>query len=76
MDFARKGIPLGIYLAFKADMKLLGLWIGLLTALMYGAVVSTYLVLSADWDYYVKEVRDRVEADKHQDRHEGLGPEA
>lgn len=59
------GIPLGIYLAFKQDMKLSGLWIGLTVALVFTSVIGGMIVLRADWNYEVKKVMDRLESDRN-----------
>ena len=58
------GIPIGIYLAFKQDMKLWGLWIGLTIALVFTGVIGGLIVLRADWDYEVKKVMDRLESER------------
>jgi multidrug resistance protein, MATE family len=52
---------MGIYLAFKQDMKLSGLWVGLTTALVLVSVIGGLIVLRADWDYEVKKVMERLE---------------
>lgn len=52
---------MGIYLAFKQDMKLWGLWIGLTIALVSTSGIGGLIVLRADWDYEVKKVMDRLE---------------
>ena len=58
------GIPCGIWLAFKQDMGLQGLWLGLTLSLVYCAVVGTMLCLNADWDREVRKVLERLEVDK------------
>lgn len=55
------GIPLGIYLGFKHNMGLAGLWIGMAVALAYGGVVGVWLCLRTDWQEEVQKVRERAE---------------
>ncbi|KAL2643193.1 hypothetical protein R1flu_010780 [Riccia fluitans] len=43
------GIPLGIYLAFACGLGLLGLWIGLLAAVLTCAVLTVTVVMRTDW---------------------------
>jgi len=52
-----------MYLAFKQDLELWGLWIGLTVALVFSGVVGSLTVLRADWDYEVTKVMDRLEGD-------------
>lgn len=59
------GIPLGIYLAFKQDMKLPGLWIGLTAALVTTGFIGGLIILWADWDNEVKKVMERLEGERH-----------
>lgn len=59
------GIPFGIWLTFKRDMELQGLWIGLTVSLVYCAVVGVWLCLVTDWDREVQKVMDRLARDKH-----------
>ncbi|CAL1709268.1 unnamed protein product [Somion occarium] len=59
------GIPFGLWLAFKRDMSLHGLWIGLTVSLVYAATVGVWICLSTDWDREVQKVRERLESDKH-----------
>ncbi|KAG1729558.1 mate-domain-containing protein [Suillus lakei] len=54
------GIPFGIWLAFKRDMGLAGLWLGLTLALVYCSVWGTYLCITADWQKETKKVLDRL----------------
>lgn len=55
------GIPLGLYLAFGLHMKLLGLWIGLAVALVYGAMIGIWLCFRTDWENEVEMVQALVE---------------
>jgi len=58
------GIPFGIWLAFKENMGLHGLWLGLTVSLIYCAVVGTILCLRADWDRQVQKALGRLAVDK------------
>lgn len=59
------GIPLGIYLAFKLNMNLIGLWIGLTVALLFTSVIGGLIILWADWDHEVKKVAARLESERN-----------
>lgn len=58
------GIPFGIWLAFKRDMALHGLWVGLTVSLVYAAAAGVWLCMRTDWDHQVAKVRDRLAADQ------------
>ncbi|KAF8067574.1 mate-domain-containing protein [Lyophyllum atratum] len=59
------GIPVGMWLAFRWDMKLHGLWIGLTISLVYCAFFGTLLCLRMDWNREVWKVMQRInEQDK------------
>jgi len=58
------GIPIGIYLTFKHDMKLWGLWIGLTIALVCTSITGGLIVLRADWDREVEKVKERLEGER------------
>jgi MATE family multidrug resistance protein len=58
------GIPLGIWLTFRHDMGLHGLWYGLTLALIGVSVVGVWIGLKTDWDQEVQKVQKRLEADK------------
>ncbi|PPR06453.1 hypothetical protein CVT24_002614 [Panaeolus cyanescens] len=58
------GIPLGIWLAFKADYGLHGLWIGLTASLVYAAVGGTWVCLRADWNEEVDKVLERLRKER------------
>lgn len=60
------GIPCGVWLAFKQDFGLHGLWLGLTISLIYASAVGTILCLWVDWDRQAQKIleRLRVEADK------------
>ncbi|KAG8744387.1 hypothetical protein FRC12_014814 [Ceratobasidium sp. 428] len=55
------GIPLGLYLTFRQDLGLKGLWIGAAVALVFVAAVLGTVVLWLDWDVQVKQAKERVE---------------
>lgn len=54
------GIPLGMYLAFKLEMGIHGLWIGLIISLVYCSLLGTVLCLRTDWDHEVYKVMKRL----------------
>ena len=56
---------MGIYLTFKHDMELWGLWIGLTVALLCTSTVGGLIVLWADWDHEVQKVMERLEDDRN-----------
>ncbi|EPQ53474.1 MATE efflux family protein [Gloeophyllum trabeum ATCC 11539] len=65
------GIPFGLWLAFKRDMGLAGLWIGLTVSLVFVATIGAYLCLGADWEREVEKVRVRLAADKRAEQRAG-----
>lgn len=54
------GLPFGIYLCFKHDMGLIGLWLGLTLALFYAGLSSVAIILRVDWPHAVDKARDRL----------------
>ena len=58
------GIPLGCVLAFVLGQGVVGLWIGMTTALTVVAIVGATLVLRRDWHKLSEEARDRVHNSK------------
>ncbi|TDL13472.1 MATE efflux family protein [Rickenella mellea] len=58
------GIPFGIWLAFKRDMNLAGLWVGLTVSLVYSATFGVALCLKTDWQHEVDKVMARLAKDK------------
>ncbi|KAH8083292.1 MATE efflux family protein [Cristinia sonorae] len=58
------GIPFGIWLAFKRDMGLHGLWVGLTISLIYASAVGVWICFKTDWEREVKKVQDRLEVDQ------------
>ncbi|KAG0697233.1 MATE efflux family protein [Suillus ampliporus] len=54
------GIPFGIWLAFKKDMGLVGLWLGLTVSLVYCSAWGIYMCVTADWQKEVTKVLDRM----------------
>ncbi|KAG2073873.1 MATE efflux family protein [Suillus decipiens] len=58
------GIPLGLWLAFKQDMQLAGLWCGLTTALFYSSTLGIWICLRTNWKREVEKVAERLAVDK------------
>ena len=57
------GIPIGVYITFKHDMGLLGLWVGLTLALVFNSTFGGLIILRSDWDREVEKVMERLEGD-------------
>jgi multidrug resistance protein, MATE family len=73
------GLPIGVYLAFKKEMGLQGLWIGLTVSLVYCAVSGLWIALRTDWEEEVRKVLRRLKEEqrlrdvlKVQNEEEGL----
>ena len=58
------GIPFGIWLAFRQNMGIHGLWYGLTVSLIYGSVVGVTIALRADWNKESEKVQKRLKAAK------------
>ncbi|KAI6112391.1 MATE efflux family protein [Pisolithus thermaeus] len=58
------GLPIGLWLTFKRDFGLFGLWWGLNIAMAYGSSIGLYLCLTTDWDKEVEKVVERLAVDK------------
>jgi len=54
------GIPIGLYCAFSLKLGLLGLWIGLATALILVSIVEVTIILRLDWQLQAQKARDRL----------------
>lgn len=66
------GIPFGLWLAFKQDMQLAGLWCGLTAALLYTSTLSIWICLKTNWKREVEKVAERLAVDnKCRDGHAG-----
>ncbi|KAG1752072.1 MATE efflux family protein [Suillus lakei] len=64
------GIPFGLWLAFKQDMQLAGLWCGLTAALLYSSTFGIWLCLRTNWKREVEKVAERLAVDnKFRDGH-------
>ncbi|KAH9039515.1 MATE efflux family protein [Lactarius pseudohatsudake] len=61
------GIPIGVWLAFRCNMGLHGLWSGLTVSLVYGSALGVWVALKTDWAWEVQKVQRRLEADKAQE---------
>ncbi|KAH9051842.1 MATE efflux family protein, partial [Lactarius vividus] len=61
------GIPIAVWLAFRCNMGLHGLWYGLTVSLVYGSALGVWIALKTDWAWEVQKVQRRLEADKVQE---------
>ncbi|KIK23952.1 hypothetical protein PISMIDRAFT_678674 [Pisolithus microcarpus 441] len=58
------GLPIGLWLTFKRDFGLFGLWWGLNIAMAYASSIGLYICLTTDWDKEVEKVVARLAVDK------------
>ncbi|KIO11262.1 hypothetical protein M404DRAFT_127956 [Pisolithus tinctorius Marx 270] len=58
------GLPIGLWLTFKRDLGLFGLWWGLNLAMAYATSIGLYLCFTTDWDKEVERVVARLAVDK------------
>lgn len=63
LDVYGLGLPMGIILAFWANLGLKGLWTGLASALFCAATISIYVVYKTDWDREVSKAHERLVGD-------------
>lgn len=61
-----EGIPLGIILAFRWSMGLVGLWIGQTVGVIYCASLSMFICLRIDWDVEIIKVMERLDKEQNQ----------
>ena len=54
-----------MYITFKHNMGLWGLWIGLTLALVCTDVIGGLIILRADWDHEVEKVMKRLEGERN-----------
>jgi MATE family multidrug resistance protein len=70
-------MPFGIWLAFRQNMGLHGLWYGLTVSLIYSSTAGVTIALRADWNKESEKVQERLEAAKaHREEyvtHDGTG---
>lgn len=48
-------LPLAFYLSFNKNLQLLGLWLGMLIALVTLSILQLYFVMFCDWDFIINE---------------------
>ena len=63
-DSCNQGIPFGIWLAFKVNLGVHGLWIGLTVSLVYCSVAGVWLCIRTDWNREVQKVMDRLQRER------------
>jgi multidrug resistance protein, MATE family len=52
-------LPLGLFLAFKMDLEIYGLWTGLVVGIACISLGQQYFVFKADWDQIVEDASNR-----------------
>ncbi|KIJ59881.1 hypothetical protein HYDPIDRAFT_117978 [Hydnomerulius pinastri MD-312] len=62
------GFPIGLWLCFKQDYQLFGLWWGLNIAMTWASSIGIYLCVSTDWKREVAKVMARLAVDKAYER--------
>ncbi|KAF8315345.1 multidrug Oligosaccharidyl-lipid polysaccharide flippase [Clavulina sp. PMI_390] len=55
---------IGLFLTFRMQLELYGLWIGLAVALLVGGVASVIIVLHTDWQHEIERVQARLAGDR------------
>uniref|UniRef100_A0A7N2M595 Uncharacterized protein n=1 Tax=Quercus lobata TaxID=97700 RepID=A0A7N2M595_QUELO len=54
------GVPIGILLAYVADLEVQGLWIGLLCGELMQTIVLFFIIWRTNWDNEVKKASERL----------------
>ncbi|KAM3738547.1 hypothetical protein ACB098_09G138300 [Castanea mollissima] len=54
------GVPIGILLAYVADLEVQGLWIGLLCGVLMQTIVLSFIIWRTNWDDQVKKASERL----------------
>mmetsp|Transcript_51112 Transcript_51112/g.164063 ORF Transcript_51112/g.164063 Transcript_51112/m.164063 type:complete len:120 (-) Transcript_51112:140-499(-) len=67
VSFFFLGLPIGFYLGVVAGGGLLGVWIGNVISLTFGAIFTGLKILTVDWRRIVEE------ASQHEAPREGIG---
>ena len=56
------GIPLALYLAFRQNFELQGLWMGLSVSLVITTGFIVTFISRLDWEMEAKKARDRLQS--------------
>ncbi|GMY20010.1 protein DETOXIFICATION 24-like [Fagus crenata] len=54
------GVPIGLVLAYVADLQVKGLWIGMLCGVLLQTFVLSIIIWRTDWDKEVKKASERL----------------
>ncbi|XP_035544884.1 protein DETOXIFICATION 25-like isoform X3 [Juglans regia] len=54
------GVPVGVLLAFVADLEIKGLWIGMIIGIVVQCLVLGYITFRTDWNEQVKKASERL----------------
>jgi len=56
-------LPIAGVLAFKAEMEISGLWLGMNIGILFICIAIGILIFRLDWDRLIEEVRERTGKD-------------
>ncbi|XP_028088174.1 protein DETOXIFICATION 24-like isoform X2 [Camellia sinensis] len=54
------GIPIGVLLAYVADLEVKGIWIGMTTGVVMQVIALAFMVWRTDWDEQVNKASERL----------------
>ncbi|KAG7964230.1 hypothetical protein I3843_09G159700 [Carya illinoinensis] len=54
------GVPVGVLLAYVADLEIKGLWIGMIIGIVVQCLVLGYITFRTDWNEQVKKASERL----------------
>lgn len=57
-------LPISYYLAFSFELRLVGIWLGVMVGTMITAISNTILLIAADWEEMADSVYDRIQKEK------------
>lgn len=59
-------LPMAFLFAFYFELELIGLWFGMIIALVFSSTSQTYYVLTSDWDHIINEcINESILEDGH-----------
>ncbi|KAI9197449.1 mate-domain-containing protein [Polychytrium aggregatum] len=62
------GIPLSLLLAFRYNLELVGLWIGLTVGLFVVSIIQILIISRTDWEEEARRARERVRSREYDEQ--------